>query len=137
MVNPSREGKIDDDTSLQKRFQNVVRGVVVYLQARHQLFLIEAREAAAFLSNRLVLALVAFVFLACGYALLLVAAIILFSQWSGLPWPYVCLLASALHLVVGYLFVRLAQRPPREPLFEESVKELEKDREWLANSKKP
>ena len=55
---------------------------MLYLQARHQLFVIEAREAATFFSKRLLLGIVAVVFLLFGYALLLAGAIIVIDHFT-------------------------------------------------------
>ncbi len=126
-----------DDASLQTRFHQVVRGLVVYLQARHQLFLIEGREASEFFTKKLVLSLIALVFLVVGYGLFLVGAVMTVSLWSGMPWHFACLLAAAGHLFLGVVFLRLARRRPKTPLFEESTNELAKDREWLSNPRKP
>lgn len=134
-MNPPPEG--NDDGSLQARFQNVLRGLVLYVQARHRLFLIETREASGFLSKRIALAVVALVFLVFGYVLFLAGAVIVVDRLTGVPWYFVCLLLAPVHLLLGYVFLSFARRPPAEPLFRESVNELAKDREWLSNSKKP
>ena len=131
------EGSQQSDGSLQDRFQKVLRALVLYLQARQQLFVIETGEAFAYLSKRLVLVLVASVFLLFGYALLLAGAIIVIDHFTRVPWWFVCLLLAPGHLVIGYLFFRIAKRPPSGPLYEESIRELAKDREWLSNSTKP
>ncbi len=127
----------EDSGSLQARFQKVLGGIVLYLQARQQLFLIEAKDAVHFLSKRLVLAFIAFLFIAFGYALFLGGAIVVIDRFTRVPWWFVCLLLAPVHLVIGYIFVRLCKRPPSVRLFDDSIRELEKDREWLSNSKNP
>ena len=126
-----------DDSSLQTRFQRVLSGLVLYLQARRCLFGLEAKEAAEFLSARLILALVALTLLFFGYALLLAGAIIAVDHFTQIPWWSVCLLLAPGHLLAGFILFRLAVRRPKTPLFEESINELAKDREWLSNPKKP
>ena len=135
-MNPSDDGS-QDDGALQTRFHRVLRSLVLYFQARHQLFVIESQEAFRLLSKRLLLAVLACIFLVFGYALLLAGAIIVIDHFTEIPWWFVCLLLSPGHLLVGYLFFRLAKRPLPEPLYRESVNELAKDREWLSNPTKP
>ncbi|MFT4637860.1 MAG: putative membrane protein YqjE [Verrucomicrobiales bacterium] len=134
---PPRDGNQDDASSLQTRFQKMLRGLVLYTQARHRLFHIEALEAVQFFSRKFIFGLVAFLFLAFGYALLLSGAIIVVDHFTPIPWWFVCLLLAPGHLLIGFVFFRMAKRPPPAPLFEESINELAKDREWLSNPTKP
>lgn len=127
----------DHHDALQNRFQKVLRALVLYFQARSRLFGLEWKEAAGHFSKRLILAVLAATFILFGYALLLAGAIIVIDHFTRVPWWFVCLLLAPGHLLLGYLFLRLARRPPDVPLFEESLKELEKDREWLSNPTKP
>ena len=126
-----------NDGALQNRFQKVLRSLVLYFQARHLLFGIEFKEAFGYFSKQVVLALIALVFLVFVYALLLAGAIIVIDHFTRVPWWFVCLLLAPGHLVIGYLCLRLAKRPPEDPLFKESINELAKDREWLSNPTKP
>ena len=126
-----------NDGALQTRFQKVLRSLVLYVEARHLLFGLEFKEAFEHFSKRTVLALAALVFLVFGYALLLAGTIIVVDYFTRVPWWFVCLLLAPGHLLIGYLCLRLAKRPPEEPLFKESINELTKDREWLSNPTKP
>lgn len=127
----------DHNNALQTRFQKVLRALVLYCQARTRLFGLEWKEAVEYLSKRLVLGILAGIFLLFGYLLLLAGAIIVIDHFTRVPWWFVCLLLAPGHLFLGYLFLRMAKRPPDVPLFEETLKELEKDREWLSNPTKP
>ncbi len=127
---PQREG-------LARRFRSILRGGILYLQARQRLFIIEAVEATAFLVNRGTRAVLALFFLAFGYALLLAGGILFLSRLLPMPWWFLCLILAPLHLLLGWLFLRAARRRPETPLFEESRNELRKDRDWLSNSNEP
>jgi len=113
-VQPSSDD-YQNDGALQNRFQKVLRSLVLYVQARHLLFGLEFQEAFEYFSKRTILALLAFVFLVFGYALLLAGAIIVIDHFTRLPWWFVCLLLAPGHLVIGYLCLRLAKRPPEKP----------------------
>ncbi len=135
-MNPPRQGN-SDDASLQSRFQSVVRSVVVYLQARHRLWAIEAGEAKEVFSRKLCLVLVALVFLVLGYMLIVVGAMMMMARLAWAPWPVISLLVGLGHLLVGAVVWAVARRSPKEPFFQETLNELEKDREWLSSPQKP
>jgi uncharacterized membrane protein YqjE len=111
--------------------------MVLYLEARQRLLAIEADEARVYFSCKLTQLVTAVALLAFGYGLFLAGGIMLLVGPLEVPWYGVCLGLAPLHLLLGWLFLRLARRPPQEPLFKESANELAKDREWLSNPRKP
>ncbi len=125
------------DSTLQQRFKGVLRAVVLYLQARKTLLIIEIGEAKSYLISRLVLVCCALLCVSFGYGLALVGGIWWLSQFLNLPWWHLCLALVPIHLMLAYLLVRVASKAPKEPLFQESRNELRKDKEWLSNPNEP
>ncbi|MEM7012462.1 MAG: phage holin family protein [Verrucomicrobiota bacterium] len=119
------------------------RTFLAYIQARAQLFALEAREASEQTGRRLAYFAIGGGITFLGYAILVVALVPLIAKWLSVDWHLIGLVFAFLHVAVGIGILRYATKAFSKTPFEESQNELEKDREWLArnlptsNAKKP
>ncbi len=102
-----------------------------FFETRINLF---ARESKGALVHLLLLAgavVGALVLLASGYVFLIVSVIFGIAHAAGISWVWIALAAAVLHLLLagGCAFFALLQI--KKPMFEASVAELKRDREWL------
>lgn len=112
-----------------------------HLQARAELFSLEAREAGEWIASRGVLAVLALLLGLVAYGLLLVALIALFGSWLEGAWPaiganrgwqVVALAAGVGHLLGALVLLRHLKNTTTKPnFFEFTRSEFHKDREWL------
>ena len=74
-----------------------------------------------------------------AWLLLVPAGVSLLAKKLNQPWEYVAAALGGLHLLIGgVLLLRLKSRLPQVRLFEESLNQLQKDREWIAgNQQRP
>lgn len=124
-----------------------VRGLVQaglrYIEIRGQLFQIETQEAGSHVSkvaSRGILALgcLMVAWLLAMPAVVVLAADYLKPYWPWARWEYVALGLAGLHLIFGFLFLLAAKsRWQRVRLFEESLNQFKKDREWVAKNQQP
>lgn len=125
-------------SSRNSRLRDILQTLALYAGARGRLLQIEAHEAG----TRLAGVVVAFLLMAGAFAgawLLVAPALIWWlSQHYQWPWHYVALGAAGIHLMAGTacaLAVRVKLAQLR--LFEESLRQFEHDRSWLAGTKHP
>ncbi len=116
---------------------SVLDSILAYLDARIELFKVESREASTNLIRRALLLVVAAVFLIFGYFIAIVAGVALAAAHFETPWEYIALGTAAAHAALGILAMLIARTRFSRPLFEHTLKEIEKDREWLQERKKP
>lgn len=110
-----------------------VSTIILYLDARLRLIQIESREAGSHVLTLVVLAVIAIGFLALGWLIAIPALIWLISEKLSQPWQVVALSTAGIHLVLGFIFlIALKTKLARLRLFEDTVSELQKDRQWLA-----
>lgn len=107
-----------------------------YLDARFRLAGLEAREARGAILRRLIAAVVGAFFLLISYLFLITGIIGWISSHFDKPWPLVTLGAGALHVALGVGCFFYAKQQFREPPFNDTRKEFDKDRRWL-NSLRP
>lgn len=116
------------------RLRALVRTLLHYIEARGELLQIEAREAGSksiFLVVAIVIALTALIF---GWLMALPALVWIIAHKGGWHWSEVSLVGAAIHLVVcilGLLVFKIKLRQFR--VFEDSIRELGKDRDWLTS----
>lgn len=115
--------------------KSVAESVLRYLDARVLLFQIESREASANFARRAILIVCSLLFLASAYFIGLTAGISLAASHFETRWEYVALAAAAGHLALGILAFLVARARFSKPLFQSTLKELEKDRQWLQERK--
>jgi len=118
-----------------------------FLAARKELIAIEAKEVGQFaLGKGIAAAILAFGFL-FFWLLLMMATASLLGSWLGqrydqtlifgseISWEVPALCIALIHLVMGLMALAKLKKSPREAFFSYTMKEIEKDRQWLKNKK--
>lgn len=105
-----------------------------YLHARLKLLQLESKEV---LVHVLVMAFllgaaVALVFL--GYIFLIGALVMLVYAWTGIDWPWVLLAFGGGHLILAFALVLAARARFTRKMFEETLHQLRRDKEWLSKT---
>ena len=96
-----------------------------------------ARESKTALVHLLLLAgalVGALILLASGYVFLIVSVIFAIAHAAGVSWVWIALGAAVLHFVLAALCVFFATMQMKKPMFEASMAELKRDREWLKSN---
>ena len=126
------------ETGPASRVRGLAQAALRYAEIRGKLLQIEAQEAgvhASKVSVRLILALGA---LLVAWLLSMPAIVVLLAEALDVRWVFVALGLAAAHLLIGFvLLVAAVHRLRRVRLFEESLNQLQKDREWLAQNPQP
>ena len=100
---------------------------------RIKLFQFEAGEIRGELLFKLFVLLTAFLFFALGYVALLtggVGMLTIHYQWS---WTKTLLGVGGLHIFVAFLLLMIAKKRLSQAAFRDTLREIEKDRQWLKN----
>ena len=104
-----------------------------HILIRIKLFKFEAREIRGELLVKLFVLLTAFLFFALGYIALLsggVAMLIAHFQWA---WPKTVICVGGLHIFIAFLLLIIARKRLSQAAFRDTLREIEKDRQWLEN----
>jgi uncharacterized membrane protein YqjE len=116
------------------RLKSLLAALARYAEARGRLLQIEAREAGVHLAVLLLTAAVAAGSLLAGWLVALPAVVWWLAGALARPWPQVALALAVLHLAAGLAALALLRRQLRRlALFEESFRQLGRDREWLGD----
>lgn len=102
-----------------------------FFESRIGLF---ARESKTALVHLLLLAgglVGALLLLAFGYVFLLVSAIFGIAHAAGISWVWIALGAGIFHLLLAGGCACVAISQLKKPMFQASMTELKRDREWL------
>ncbi len=109
-----------------------MQAILQYFEARTRLFQIEADEAGLKLARLAFLAVITMAFLGGAWLLLMPAAVLLLARWLEVPWEKAAAGAGGAHLILGIFFaIALRLAFARLRLFDESIKQFHKDREWI------
>ena len=119
-----------------------VRGLLVtllrYAEARGKLFKIESQEASQLVAQLISRIITATVLLTVAWLLAVPALVSLIAEALHRPWQQVALAGAGLHLLIGIGFLNAARRRWRQAeLFEESLNQFQKDREWASRHQPP
>jgi len=125
------------------RVRGLVQASLRYVGARGKLLQIEAQEAGTHISkvgSRGILALCCLIvaWLLSMPAIVSLGAEFLKRYWVWMRWEYLALAMAGGHLFFAFIFLVAAKsRWNKARLFEESLNQLEKDRQWVAHSQLP
>ena len=131
---PWMTGQFGDGKAPGKQIGATTRNLLAHVQARTQLFALETREAYAELAGRSLFGAVGGLLLFIGYVLVLTCVTPLLAESLHTRWQFVGLGFAALHLVAGGAVLWEARRRFAAVLYECTLSELEKDRQWLARN---
>ncbi|MGZ5023756.1 MAG: phage holin family protein [Chthoniobacterales bacterium] len=104
-----------------------------FFETRATLF---ARESKGALIHLVLLAgaiLAALVLVASGYVFLIVAVVVGIAHAAGVSWIWIALGAAGLHFLLAIGCIIFASVQFTKPMFQNSLQELKRDREWLKN----
>ena len=114
------------------RLREFARASFLYLEARGKLFQIEAQEAGGHAGRVVVLGLVALGLLAGAWLLAAPACVMIIAEKTSRDWREVALALALLHLFLGLILALRARAIfKRLRLFEESINQFQRDREWV------
>lgn len=102
-----------------------------FFEARLHLFARESKGALLHLLLMVGAIIGALMLLASGYVFLIVSVIFGIAHAAGISWVWIALGAAGFHLLLagGCAFFALLQL--KKPMFQVSMAELKRDREWL------
>ncbi len=112
---------------------SLANSLAAFFETRLSLF---ARESKGALVHLLLLAgalVAALILLGSGYVFLIVSAIFAIAHAAGVSWVWIALGAAVLHFVLALGCGLFAAAQMKKPMFQASVAELKRDREWLKN----
>lgn len=121
------------DEAPSSALRGLAHTLAAYVAARARLAEIESREAATRLLLVLVLTGLTGGLLLTAWLIAMPALIWMAAQQAGWEWPRMALAIAALHLLAALLcLAAIRTRLRRLRLFEETLKQFEKDRACLA-----
>ncbi len=127
-------GPFGDDGVPGKQIGVTTRNLIAHLQARTQLLALETREAYRELCGRSLFGAIGALLILIGYLLTLTCVVPLLAESLKVRWQFVGLVLAALHLIAGLVVLWIARRRFSAVLYECTLSELEKDRQWLARN---
>jgi uncharacterized membrane protein YqjE len=104
-----------------------------FFESRFVLLAQESKAAAVQLLILVSCLILAVLLCALGYIFLITGAVVGLAHLVGVSWPWVALIAAALHFVIALVLLLIARSRITKPLFSTTMAELKKDREWLRN----
>jgi uncharacterized membrane protein YqjE len=116
--------------------RGLAQTLALYVEARLRLFQIESQEAGGQIASLVVLAMLLLGSLLIAWMIAVPALIWLVAQQTTWHWSHVALITAGVHLLASLLtFFVLKQRLRKARLFEESLRQFQHDRRWLAPTK--
>ncbi len=126
---------MDSPPPITTRIGGLLKALLRYVEARGELLQLEAREAGSksvLLVFALAVAIAAFVL---AWLLALPALVWIIAAKGGWHWSAVSLSAAGVHLVVCLVALAVFRGRLRGlQIFEESLRQLQKDREWMGGA---
>lgn len=120
------------------RVKSLLRTLALYAEARGRLLQIEAQEAGARLSGIFILVVLLVGFLLFGWLLALPALVWLIADSAGMPWYQVALFGAGAHLVLAFVFFLILKTRLRNlHVFEETLRQFQRDRDLIGNPPPP
>ncbi|MDQ2659882.1 MAG: phage holin family protein [Verrucomicrobiota bacterium] len=110
---------------------SLANSLAAFFETRLNLF---ARESKGAVVHLLLLAGAvgaALILLASGYVFLIVSVIFAIAHAAGVSWVWIALGAAVLHFLLAFACGLYAVTQIKKPVFQVSMGELKKDREWL------
>jgi len=114
---------------------NWCEALLTLIASRVALVRLEAKEAAAEGSKVAIRLIAAVICVFFTWALLLAGVIAAVSKATGVPWYWIAMAASGIHLIAAIILARSA-KTERPPAFPVTRAEFQKDREWIENFQK-
>lgn len=127
--------KVQASTAPSTGFNSLVKTVFLYLDARLRLVQIESKEAGTRILSVFILTVITLGAFALGWLIAIPALIWWIADKYAQPWHLVAFSAAGAHIVLALILVIiLKSKIARLRLFEDTVGEFQKDRQWLAQN---
>ncbi len=110
---------------------SLASSLAAFFETRIGLFGRESKTALVHLLLLAGAAVGALILIASGYIFLVVSAIFGIAHATGVSWVWIALAASVLHFLLAAGCGFFARTQLAKPMFEASMAELKRDREWL------
>jgi uncharacterized membrane protein YqjE len=125
------------DAGTVDRVRSLMVTSLSYVGARGKLLQIEAQEAGAASTAVLVRLLIGLGMIVAAWLLLMPCAVYYAAQTLQCPWPWVAASLGAAHFLIGIICLVVARnRWSQVALFEETLNQFEKDRQWVGQQPK-
>jgi len=123
--NPAgRSGLLDNVLGL-------LSAIVQFFEVRFAVLAQESKSAALQLLILVGCVIAALALCLMGYVFLIVSAVVGIAHLLGTSWPVVALVVALLHFIIAGVLLLVARSRITKPMFQDTVDELKKDREWL------
>jgi len=109
----------------------LISAVVAFFESRFVLLAQESKSAAVQLLILVGCIIAAIALCVMGYVFLIVSAVVGLAHLLGTSWPVVALVVALLHFIIAGVLLVVARSRITKPMFQDSIDELKKDREWL------
>ena len=109
----------------------LLSAVVQFFEVRFAVLAQESKSAALQLLILVGCVIAALALCVMGYVFLIVSAVVGIAHLLGTSWPVVALVVALLHFIIAGVLLLVARSRITKPMFQDTVDELKKDREWL------
>ena len=104
-----------------------------FFESRFALIAQESKTAAVQVLILVGCLIFALLLCAVGYVFLITGVVVGLAHLAGISWPWIALVAAAVHFIIALALLVVARGRITKPLFRNTRAELRKDREWLKN----
>jgi len=109
----------------------LLSAIVQFFEIRFAVLAQESKSAALQLLILVGCVIAALALCVMGYVFLIVSAVVGIAHLLGTSWPVVALVVALLHFIIAGVLLLVARSRITKPMFQDTVDELKKDREWL------
>ena len=109
----------------------LLSAIVQFFEVRFAVLAQESKSAALQLLILVGCVIAALALCVMGYVFLIVSAVVGIAHLLGTSWPLVALVVALLHFIIAGVLLLVARSRITKPMFQDTVDELKKDREWL------
>jgi uncharacterized membrane protein YqjE len=109
----------------------LLSAIVQFFEVRFAVLAQESKSAALQLLILVGCVVAALALCVMGYVFLIVSAVVGIAHLLGTSWPVVALVVALLHFIIAGVLLLVARSRITKPMFQDTVDELKKDREWL------
>jgi len=109
----------------------LLSAIVQFFEVRFAVLAQESKSAALQLLILVGCVIAALALCVMGYVFLVVSAVVGIAHLLGTSWPVVALVVALLHFIIAGVLLLVARSRITKPMFQDTVDELKKDREWL------
>ena len=109
----------------------LLSAIVQFFEVRFAVLAQESKSAALQLLILVGCVIAALALCVMGYVFLIVSAVVGIAHLLGTSWPVVALVVALLHFIIAGVLLLVARSRITKPMFQDTVDELKKDREWL------